>query len=646
MKKQKNKIRAKNPGKSKPAVKNPDKSVRDKLKSESKLKKFWRWGVTFAFLFLALNLIVSDYVLAQGYDSSEFMLPNAVLPQTTCSNDIEEVYVDGSIKLKENYYSRSILNQNPYNHNSTEQGFAYTHTETYWKLPLTTPSHADISEFRIRHRDVVSYGAAVHEWWSYTILTEKLDPSAPPSNPPILLRELCVVVYKFANSELINMGSVSVRLESDSLNYIYTIRQEGYLQEIMVGTTKTVQYVHNVSLYKNETLDSSAVFLGAWSPNTKIVQHTHTFTNERDIDFFSRYNQKYHFRSLIGDMNAIKKLGREKPSLKLIYNANSRVMQPIVFDNDADLEYWEYASFHLINSGSEKIAFSETINNNTIEYHTDFNYLSVDSNQKRYYYNDRTIDPDSWGDWVIVMFEYKVSFNWLRNMLVLLVNSIIFLTQIALYLLILAFNSLFVWLILQIVVVIWNYPIYWVYVGIVGVIFYVIVALSLLWEYVIAPIFNWIYESVILPIWEYLKQAWTWFMPNGMIFLIDLYLALVSYVLAAILFVLGLGRIEYEAIRLVILELLITLNHGIFDFVFVFIDNMLLFLAFGGTYITLFGMCYIMFIFVKARGYVNNAHRLESVMNVYKLPIVLMVRAFAYIVGFINGGVPTDGADE
>ncbi len=631
--------------------KRPVKSNQKPENSENLLKKFWRWGITFMLLFVfSLNFlcveascqeIQLDYYNMQFLDTS----PNF-------QSKVYSYYSDGSVRFK-----KGILESIPDNNecyilpprNRVDLNRDSVCLETHFPDTALYEDCRGIFKFV----EIILEAEISHKSGEKSKIICRLHSSINYSIPAHGdYYNYFSYGYSYYFQDQYKHGETSIpfsyRLKDNSTNPdlrpIYASGQDitmrvliGYVK-VNSGSQTTLCPAFSMDLFKNDEIiqGSSTFFWYTTSEFNKITKFSssmvyHKYLSKDDEGFPYRFR----YASVNQELNAIKEI-------PLIYKTKPRkiTLPPEAPDeNVEDRPYWTYISNQLVEDDEETIFLEENISENqTINYSVDFSKLKVQSNERRYFYDPNTIKKDTLEDWNTYMFGYTVSWNFLRDGIIAIVNLTLLAGQFVMYILTLALNTLFIWLILWIIVLVWNFPVYWVFYGVVGIIFYAIFALTWLWEIMISPALNWV--------WEYLKLAWEWFMPHGLIFMIDFYLAIVSYVLAAVLFCVSFGRVSYDILREMVYSLLTTLNHGIFEVIFVFIDNFLLFIGFSLTYIYLFGMAYVMYVYVKARGYVNSAYRLESIMNVYKLPFTIAVRLGAYIVGFINGGVPTDGNDR
>lgn len=354
------------------------------------------------------------------------------------------------------------------------------------------------------------------------------------------------------------------------------------------------------------------------------------------------------------------------PTLKEIQFENMNA-KPLEMEEPSLGSYWIYNSYTLEESTIMPISFqreysqwNDTLNETetkVFSFDFEFKTLRVNTEERRYYYSTNTIDPQTWGNWEVIIYSgwfgaisYTISFNWFRDLLVMVVNAIIFMFQAIFYLLLIGFNFLLLQPLFWIIVVIWNYPIYWVFVGILAIAFYLSFffvwlwnQIVVLWKQIIEPLLSWVWNETV----AILRFLYNWlFKEGGLQTLVNLYLTLVSYILTAIFFVLSAGLINFTETQQAIAEFLIQLNSVFFQIGSIFISNFPLLIGYSGTYILLVGLVYLKYIYAKSRGYTTRATKLQSMINVYKLPIVLIIRISQYVIGFIQGGVPTDGADQ
>jgi len=322
--------------------------------------------------------------------------------------------------------------------------------------------------------------------------------------------------------------------------------------------------------------------------------------------------------------------------------------------------YWEYNSFNLetvsnrtTNFQQNYSVYNETANateEKSFEYTYNFGVLAVISKTNQYYYSTQTIAPESWGSWTVSILNwgwlgaYRIDFNWLRNFFVWTVNSIIFLFQAILFLLIIAFNYLIVWLFLQIIVLVWNYPIYWISLAAVAIVFYIIYFIVwlwnqayILWKIIIWPIISWFWENVIVPAWNAAVAALLafidWLKADGIKLIVAFILTIYAYIISAILWALTLGSVDYNAIFTFILTINMFLFGFLFDSLSAVISNFLILIQAVVLYFVVLSFLMLKLLYAKAKGYTSRVEKLQSAINFYKYPIDMGYRFIQMFLG-------------
>lgn len=330
---------------------------------------------------------------------------------------------------------------------------------------------------------------------------------------------------------------------------------------------------------------------------------------------------------------------------------NNRISNVITIVEFSQSKYWIYSSpmlqsySELINVTKEYEVYNENDNSTkqkTFEISYNYNKFNIIWETRYYYYEDIVKNSAEWGNWGL--------WNWLRDGLTAIVNTLNVIIQFILYLLVIALNYLLWTPLCYVIWLVNNFVLFFIAVGITYVAFgiaYVFIWLwnraLILWKTIIEPaiiwLWNYLMQNVFNPIYEWLKNG-------GLKTLLELYLTVVSYILAVILYVFTFGTQDFTQLQQAIQTLLFTINNAIFEFVSIFFENFFLIIQSSATYILLVGLVYVKYLYTKARGYVTRANRLQSMINVYKLPLVLSVRLLSYIIGFIQGGTPMDGSDN
>lgn len=337
---------------------------------------------------------------------------------------------------------------------------------------------------------------------------------------------------------------------------------------------------------------------------------------------------------------------------ELLKNRISNVYVPIQF---SQTKYYLYSSPNLqsyttlINVSNQYETYNATTNSTEMtQFEISYNYsLFVVVWETRYYYYENIIkDNKELGDWGL--------WNIIRDGICNFLNLVNDILQFLLFLLVVAFNYLLWTPLAYIIWLVNNYVLYYIAIGLTYIGFGVIYALIwvvnkilIMWNLIVLPlltivwnwIVNWIIENVWNPIVEFFRNG-------GLKILFDFYMIIVSYVIAFLLWVLTFGVADFNTIQQAIQSMLLQINATIFEFLSIFLENLEWILLSSATYVLLIGLIYIKYIYAKSRGYVTRASRLQSMINVYKIPLVLVVRLSQYFIGFLRGGVPTDGLND
>jgi len=217
----------------------------------------------------------------------------------------------------------------------------------------------------------------------------------------------------------------------------------------------------------------------------------------------------------------------------------------------------------------------------------DFAIIKATLYQSKYYYETESIKPSSWGDWSIV-------FNWLRDGLCACVNGLLIVGQFLLYLLTLAFNFLILGLILGLIApFFWNTLFYWIWFGLNWLVYWV-------WQ-------------LLLFIGEYLPV------------IIEFMATLLSYVMAALIWVLTFGTLDFNTILETVQTMNLALSQFLTDTLYAFFDFLPFIFAYAAYYLILLGYAWVKWIYAKARGFTKRAEQLRAIYESY-LEILIIAK--------------------
>ena len=269
---------------------------------------------------------------------------------------------------------------------------------------------------------------------------------------------------------------------------------------------------------------------------------------------------------------------------------------------------WDYVYYTLVYDSEEHVIIEE------FEY--DFVLIKEEVVYAEWCYEANIVDYNNgaWGDWGI--------FNFLRDFFAMIVNVLYIVLQFLLYLLGATCAIIFSLIGCLIVVLLWNICIYYLFFALVWLVFvgleYGIELLAQLFEEVIVPILNYLVDEV-LPI------------------LVDALVGIWSSFIALVLYLLTLGQGNYTDI----LNAVTSFNNAIADYLVdtfqTVFHNLPVFLVYFVYFFALLGMFYLKFLYVKAKGYVNRAEQLETTINSYMQPVLLVKKGLKAVKDVIWG---------
>lgn len=287
---------------------------------------------------------------------------------------------------------------------------------------------------------------------------------------------------------------------------------------------------------------------------------------------------------------------------------------------EPNLPYWSYDTFTLEHDENT----STEIGNWTLYYQT----FKGKKQTEKYYYNPEVVKPLSLGDWKFKIVAVKVNFNSVRNALVGIVNTLLLLGQFILYLLLLAFNWLFLFLLMYYVVpFLWNFVIYYLVVGLLWIVWIIWLALLMLYYYVLLPLFNW-FVNDFLPI------------------LVDILILVFSFILAIILWIISMGTADFWVLQQNISDMMYTIADFFIDSMNYFLEHIEVFFAWLFVYIVLIFLGYIKYVYVRARGYNNRAKKLKTSITIYAFPIKVVYELIKKILTLLGKGGGSKEQDD
>ncbi|MBY9006286.1 MAG: hypothetical protein KGD63_05975 [Candidatus Lokiarchaeota archaeon] len=269
--------------------------------------------------------------------------------------------------------------------------------------------------------------------------------------------------------------------------------------------------------------------------------------------------------------------------------------------------YWTYETFRLSTSGSVGI----TVENWTVDY----NMVYAEKYDAKYPYKEESLRRKDLGDWKFKIGDWKISFNFLRNAVCTILNLIFFFFQYLGYYITAGLSYIFMYLGVNILVIIWNYLIFYIFIALIWVLWYLYLGLytilTAIWEGLV-----WVYETLLLPFLEWLMYE---FLPLA----IEVFIIVWAFLITLLIYCMTLGQIDFDETYATVYDMLRTAADFLLENAIIILNNLpALFIAIG-LYLVLIGLTYIKYIYAKARGYKDRAEALYGSLMTYLLPITL-----------------------
>lgn len=409
------------------------------------------------------------------------------------------------------------------------------------------------------------------------------------------------------------------------LEELYSSLEYSFVVDIYINTTAIKLQIYNLGKNNTQyiistTKDSYLFYLSFYNVDNHVYFNIKIDNDNYLIDYFKTTNIKKKFILDTNDIFIKEVLTSsfndvESYLKKIVYRVSESEnftfpsLYSIPYFNETTYEtedYWEYNSFSLYSQDSSLIEMDN--------FNVSYPLLERNETTSRYYYNKKTFIPNEWGNWGL--------FNWLRDGLCLIVNSVLFFLQFVGFLFTISFSYFYGYVILYMIIGIWNYVIY-----------YIFYALCYIAD-IFVNIFMYIYNAVLdffdsfiqfLPLsWESIKNVFE--------LIAGLLILSFSYVVSALLYVIFLGRIDYMDLFSMVYEFSFNISSLMIEILESLIEFLPYFIAYITFFFNMMLMLYLKILYCKARGYTNRVislqESLDGYMNIVKIAksIILFVR--------------------
>ncbi|MBD3216220.1 MAG: hypothetical protein GF311_26640 [Candidatus Lokiarchaeota archaeon] len=286
---------------------------------------------------------------------------------------------------------------------------------------------------------------------------------------------------------------------------------------------------------------------------------------------------------------------------------------------------WEYMIFQLAETTPENIYYTEEVDfyNDTVDNTIDQEYTTFEgvATTAYFYYEDETIKRSDLGSWRWEFdfpgdFDFTISFNFMRNAIVFIINALLLILQYIFFLIWMAVAFVFTWLLFVVVVpFFWNTVWFNVWSG-------------LLWFYWyglgrLIYIVGWIWRFLDF-IWvTWLDPFLDWLFNDFYLIAIEFFITVWALIIAGLLWALSLGNADYWEIYDQVHSLLTSISEYFIDGMTDVFNNLPAIVLYIMWYFIMIGMLLEKYILTKSRGFVRRAEQLENCIKVYMIPINL-----------------------
>jgi len=271
--------------------------------------------------------------------------------------------------------------------------------------------------------------------------------------------------------------------------------------------------------------------------------------------------------------------------------------------------YWTYVTF--------KTQYHGKIPMNIGNWSIDFAQMEMVQYTAKYPYKSESISRDDLGSWKWKIkftdsFSYTVDFNFMRNAVKTVINTILLLWQLINYLCIAGASYLFMYIGCSILVFIWNTMLYWIFYALIYVFWWIYEGLYLL----IAGLM-WLYETVIEPFLIWIRD---YLLP----IIVEFVIYWMSIGITFMIYIITLGQIDFWSTQAIVYDILWIIVIELYNWIITFTNNMEYILLFTIWYLLCVIYLYLRYLIARGRGYKENAERYYYTLTFFIIPIKIL----------------------
>ena len=267
-------------------------------------------------------------------------------------------------------------------------------------------------------------------------------------------------------------------------------------------------------------------------------------------------------------------------------------------------KYWKYTSYRLT---THDLIYFDVGNWTNLE----FQQIIPEKYTAKYPYSTEVIDRHSLGDWRFKIGDLKVSLNFIRNAIVYVLNAILLFLQWFFFLITAGLSFIFMFLGTWIITFLYNIICYYVYVGIIFIIWFLYLALFWLWK-------------GLLWLWAKIYPFLVWIYTDLLPIILEALIIVMAFLIACFLWCLYLGEIPLMSLYQDVYEMIWLFVDFMIEWFIIFRDNFDSIILLLGWYLLTLGFLYLHYIYSRYRGYKTKAERLLYTAEGLAIPITFV----------------------
>lgn len=271
--------------------------------------------------------------------------------------------------------------------------------------------------------------------------------------------------------------------------------------------------------------------------------------------------------------------------------------------------YWEYEIYHLTTG--------DTVYTPVGNWSAEFQQTKAELFTAKFPYYEKIVERKDLGNWKYKNEDWLISFdlNFMRNAICDIFNLILLFIQYCAYLSWWALSFMVTYVAYTTLEILWNYPVYWLYIGWAYLMWWLYSGLWYLWDGIM-----YLFDNYFIPLWE-------WFVAVAVPWLLDWFIKIWAGILATVLWCACWGQVSWVSLYENCYEMLWDITNFLIEMIVIFITHITDILQYVMWYLILTLMCLVKYLYTKGRGLVQRCDALKYSFDAYMIPMNLTYEA-------------------